>query len=82
MRYVRLDKQPVSIFSANRADVAKDIIVDFPQLVIWLCNMSFRLSITIWKENQSARIEICCILKAVVFPTVQEKLIFTISLSN
>jgi hypothetical protein len=66
MRYVRLDKQPVSIFSANRADVAKDIIVDFPQLVIWLCNMSFPFKYhnmerkPIRKDRDMLYIESCC----------------------
>ena len=35
-RYIRLDKQPLSLFLTNRADIAEDIQVDFPQLVICL----------------------------------------------
>lgn len=66
LRYVRLDKQPVSIFLANRADIAKDIIVDFPQLVIWLCNMSFPFKYhnmerkPIRKDRDLLYIESCC----------------------
>lgn len=66
LRYVRLDKQPVSIFSANRADLAKDISVDFPQLVIWLCNMSFPFKYhnmkrkPIRKNIDTLYIESCC----------------------
>lgn len=40
-RYVRLDRLPVSIFLADRVDIAKDVLLDFPQLVVWLANMSF-----------------------------------------
>lgn len=38
-RYIRLDKQPLSLFLTNRADIAEDIQVDFPQLVICLSLM-------------------------------------------
>ena len=35
-RYIRLDKQPLALFLTNRADVAEDILVDFPQLGVAL----------------------------------------------
>lgn len=40
-RYIRLHELPLTLFKTNRADIAEDIMVDFPQLVVWLCNMSF-----------------------------------------
>ena len=65
-RYVRLDKLPISIFSTNRADIAKDIAVDFPQLVVWLANMSFPYGYrnmkrkAIHKKIDDLYIESCC----------------------
>lgn len=65
-RYIRLDKQPLALFLTNRADVAEDILVDFPQLVVWLCNMSFPYGYrrmkrkVIRKETDSLYIESCC----------------------
>lgn len=65
-RYVRLNKLPISIFSANRADIAKDIAVDFPQLVVWLANMSFPYGYrnmkrkAIHKKINDLYIESCC----------------------
>ena len=65
-RFIRLDQQPVNIFLANRADIAKDIIVTFPQLVIWLCNMAFPYKFrnmerkAIHKETDRLYIESCC----------------------
>lgn len=40
-RYVQLDKLTTNIFQANRIDLAQDILTDNPELLIWLCNMSF-----------------------------------------
>ena len=66
LRYVRLDKLPISIFSANRADIAKDISVDFPQLTVWLANMSFPYGYhnmkrkVIHKKIDDLYIESCC----------------------
>lgn len=65
-RYIRLDKQPLALFLTNRADVAEDIQVDFPQLVVWLCNMSFPYGYrrmkrkVIHKETDQLYIESCC----------------------
>jgi len=65
-RYIKLDKQPLALFKANRSDVAKDILVDFPQLVVWLCNMSFPYGYrnmkrkVIHKETDILYIESCC----------------------
>lgn len=65
-RYVRLDKLPISIFSANRADIAKDISVGFPQLTVWLANMSFPYGYrnmkrkAIHKKIDDLYIESCC----------------------
>lgn len=65
-RYIRLDKQPLSLFLTNRADIAEDIQVDFPQLVVWLCNMSFPYGYRnmkrtgIAKDIDSLYIESCC----------------------
>lgn len=65
-RYIKLDKQPFALFKTNRADVAVDILVDFPQLVVWLCNMSFPFGYrnmkrkVICKETDRLYIESCC----------------------
>lgn len=65
-RYIRLDKQPLALFLTNRADVAEDILGDFPQLVVWLCNMSFPYGYhrmkrkVIHKETDQLYIESCC----------------------
>lgn len=40
-RYVRLDKMPVTIFRANRVDLAIDLTVKRPDAIAWLANMSF-----------------------------------------
>lgn len=66
LRYIKLDKLPVSLFLTNRADVAADILVDFPELVVWLCNMSFPYGYhrmkrkVIHKETDQLYIESCC----------------------
>ncbi|MBQ6886063.1 MAG: hypothetical protein IJN54_00915 [Lachnospiraceae bacterium] len=66
LRYIRLDKQPVALFLTSRADVAADILVDFPQIVVWLCNMSFPYGYhnmkrkAIKKEADRLYIESCC----------------------
>ena len=65
-RYIRLDKLPLALFLTNRADVAEDILVDFPQLVVWLCNMSFPYGYrrmkrkVIHKDTDQLYIESCC----------------------
>lgn len=40
-RYIRLAGLPVTMFLAKTVHIAVDIQHDFPQLVTWLCNMSF-----------------------------------------
>ena len=40
-RYIRLDKLPIAVFLARTVHIAVDIQHDFPQLIVWLCNMSF-----------------------------------------
>ncbi len=40
-RYIRLDKLPIAMFLARTVHVAVDIQHSFPQLIVWLCNMSF-----------------------------------------
>ncbi len=40
-RYIRLHQFPISLFLTNRADIALDVCVENPQLIIWLCNMAF-----------------------------------------
>lgn len=65
-RYIRLHKQPITLFLTNRADIAEDILVDFPQLIVWLCNMSFPYGYrnmkrkVIQKETGRVYIESCC----------------------
>ena len=65
-RYIRLDKQPLALFLTNRADVAEDILANFPQLVVWLCNMSFPYGYrnmkrkAISKPTDMLYIESCC----------------------
>lgn len=42
LRTIRIDKLPTSMkFKANRVDLAEDILTDFPQAVVWCCNMRF-----------------------------------------
>ena len=41
LRFVRLDKMPVTIFRANRVDLAIDLAVNRPDAIAWLANMSF-----------------------------------------
>lgn len=66
LRYIKLDKLPIALFLTNRADVAEDIMVDFPKLVVWLCNMSFPYGYrkmkrkVINKETDQLYIESCC----------------------
>lgn len=65
-RYIQLDKQPLTLFKTNRADIAEDIMVDFPQLIVWLCNMSFPFGYrgmkrtVIHKSTDELFIESCC----------------------
>lgn len=40
-RYLQLDKLPIGLFLTNRADIADDIIVERPEIMVWLSNMSF-----------------------------------------
>lgn len=40
-RYIRIDKDPISLFRTNRADIASDILVQRPDVAVWICNMSF-----------------------------------------
>lgn len=40
-RFIRLDKLPVTIFLAREVHIAVDIVHECPQLIVWLCNMSF-----------------------------------------
>jgi len=41
LRYVRLHELPVTIFRANRVDLAIDLTVTRPEAIAWLANMSF-----------------------------------------
>lgn len=65
-RYIKLYKQPFTLFKTNRVDIAEDIMVDFPQLVVWLCNMSFPYKYrnmkrtVIHKATDELFIESCC----------------------
>ena len=65
-RYIKLDKMPFTLFRTSRADIAEDILNDFPQLVIWLCNMSFPYGYRnmerkeIKKPIEQLYIESCC----------------------
>lgn len=65
-RYIRLDKLPVAVFLARTVHIAVDIQHDFPQLIVWLCNMSFpyayhRMERTkINKPAEVLYIESCC----------------------
>lgn len=43
-RYIKLDKLPITMFLARTVHIAVDIQHDFPQLIVWLCNMSFPYS--------------------------------------
>lgn len=43
-RYIRLDKLPLAVFLARTVHIAVDIQHDFPQLIMWLCNLSFPYS--------------------------------------
>ena len=40
-RYIGLHKFEISAFKIRRVDIAKDILVKNPAIIIWLCNMSF-----------------------------------------
>jgi hypothetical protein len=40
-RYIRLHQMPLNVFRTNRADFAQDITVERPEIITWLCNMSF-----------------------------------------
>lgn len=65
-RFIRLDKIPVTIFLARTVHIAVDIQHEFPQLIVWLCNMSFpyhyrRMERTrIDKPINELFIESCC----------------------
>lgn len=66
LRYVRLDKLPIAMFLARTVHIAVDIQHDFPQLIVWLCNMSFPYSYhrmertKINKPEETLYIESCC----------------------
>lgn len=65
-RYIRLDKLPFQLFRAKRIDVAEDINVSRPDLIIWLCNMSFPYKYCnmkrkpIKKNTDTLYFESCC----------------------
>lgn len=65
-RYVQLHEQPFTLFLTNRADIAEDLLIDFPQLVVWLCNMSFPYGYRNMKRKEIDKpkdqlyIESCC----------------------
>lgn len=66
LRFIRLHQLPVSIFLANRVDIAQDILTDYPQLLVWLCNMSFPFNYrnmerkAVHKEIDKLYHESCC----------------------
>lgn len=66
LRYIRLDKLPLAMFLARTVHIAVDIQHDFPQLIVWLCNMSFPYSYhrmertKINKPAEVLYIESCC----------------------
>lgn len=43
-RYIKLDKMPLAMFLARTVHIAADIQHSHPQLIVWLCNMSFPYS--------------------------------------
>ena len=65
-RYIKLDKLPIAMFLARTVHIAVDIQHDFPQLVVWLCNMSFPYGYhrmkraKINKPEEVLFIESCC----------------------
>lgn len=65
-RYIKLDKLPIAMFLAQTVHIAVDIQYDFPQLVVWLANMSFPYSYhrmertKINKPAETLYIESCC----------------------
>ena len=65
-RYIKLDKRPFELFLASRADISKDILHDFPQFIVWLCNMSFPYGYhrmkrkVIYKKTEQLYMESCC----------------------
>ncbi len=65
-RYVQLDKLSTSIFQANRIDFAQDVLADNPELLVWLCNMSFHYNYhnmkrkVIHKAPEQLYHESCC----------------------
>lgn len=65
-RYIKLDKLPIAMFLARTVHIAVDIQHDFPQLVVWLCNMSFPYSYhrmertKINKPAERLYLESCC----------------------
>ena len=65
-RYIRLHELPIMVFLVNRVDIATDLITDYPQLLVWLCNMSFPYGYrkmkrkTIYKETDRLYVESCC----------------------
>lgn len=64
-RYIKLDKLPIEQFKTNRVDIAKDIQNDFPEIILWLCNMSFPFGYkkmkrkVIYKDIDQLNIESC-----------------------
>lgn len=65
-RYIRLDKLPLAMFLARTVHIAVDVKHDFPQLIVWLCNMSFPYSYhrmertKINKPVETLYLESCC----------------------
>lgn len=43
-RYIKLDKLPLAMFLARTVHIAVDVQYEIPQLIVWLCNMSFPYS--------------------------------------
>lgn len=65
-RYIQLHKQPLYMFHTNRADIAADITVTRPEIITWLCNMSFPYKYRrmerkpIKKDPNTLYFESCC----------------------
>ena len=65
-RYIQLHKMPISIFRANRVDVAEDVTYIEPKFLVWLCNMSMPYKYrqmkrkTIEKDLDILYFESCC----------------------
>lgn len=65
-RYIHLHMYPITDFKTSRADIAIDIMTQNPEIIIWICNMSFpykHLQMTPAHINKSKDIlyyESCC----------------------